>query len=666
MSISSSRFRAFALLSTIAVTLVAATDSGAAPAPPGPGQGRYDVVCPGASSGVVLPVAAAAEAAPPAGTIAGAFSVSQGGSAVYAMSLAVPPGRAGMTPSLSIAYDSSGGDGTLGVGVSLRGFSSITRCASNIAQDHHIRGVKYDALDALCLDGLRLVEVPVTNDSVEELHEYRTFPDTFTKVVGHYPSGWNKAKGAQYFEAFTKEGRIVTYGSAALLNDSRTWATQGVVASWPVSIERDRRGNTINYSYKTTADLADNHTLEQVPDYIDYTGTFDPFVPGTRRVLFTYSTEAPGHVGFSGGMRFTRTKRLDTVQTLLTTDQAHPIRTYHFSYQASLASTRPLLQTITECAADDLAQCKPPTRLAWSSAADTGFAQQKTGVDVSHDTRFQWVMADVNGDGIDDLVQSDAGPQGTDVNLWSVALGNGASFDKPTVWTVLQFPRSFAGETPWNISPIDYDQDGRIDFLIDSPKIEWPTFMWLRSRPDHTFELRNTQIPRPSSTWYRSDDDGVSSIIHSAFRVADIDGDGVGDLVQCVNTDVESGPDSSLLAATGSGWPFGGAHWTVRMWTPQGQGFSTTPTTIKPLEGLPCWILAQRAQIVDVDGDGKADILAPVNGKSGVYEATFVAHSYTGAGTWQSVDTKIPCAGIRENAVFGPERRWARRSDLAG
>lgn len=241
MSISSSRFRAFALLSTIAVTLVAATDSGAAPAPPGPGQGRYDVVCPCASSGVVLPVAAATEAAPPAGSIAGAFSVSQGGSAVYAMSLAVPPGRAGMTPSLSIAYDSSGGDGTLGVGVSLRGFSSITRCASTIAQDHHIRGVKYDALDALCLDGLRLVEVPVTN-------------------------------------------------------------------------------------------------------------------------------------------------------------QAHPIRGYHFSYQASLASTRPLLQTITECAADDLAQCKPPTRLAWSSSADSGFAESKTGYDVSHDRRFQWVMADVNGD----------------------------------------------------------------------------------------------------------------------------------------------------------------------------------------------------------------------------------------------------------------------------
>ena len=189
MAISRSWFRAFSLLCTVAVTLAAGTDAGAAPAPPGPGPRRHDVVCPGASSGIVLPPVAAADAAPAAGSIAGAFSVSRGGSGVYAMALTVPPGRAGMTPSLSIAYDSSGGDGTLGVGVSLRGFSSITRCLSTIAQDHHIRGIKYDALDALCLDGLRLVEVPVSNDSVEETHEYRTFPGTRSRPYATRRSG---------------------------------------------------------------------------------------------------------------------------------------------------------------------------------------------------------------------------------------------------------------------------------------------------------------------------------------------------------------------------------------------------------------------------------------------------------------------------------------------
>ena len=613
MILSRSKLRSFALPCAVALTLATGTESGAAPAPPGPGQGRHDVVCPGESSGIVLPAAGAAEPAPAAGSIAGSFSVSQGGSAVYAMALTVPPGRAGMMPALSIAYDSSGSDGTLGVGVSLRGFSSITRCPSNIAQDHHIRGIKYDALDALCLDGLRLVQVLTTNDLTEVTRVYRTFPDTFVKVVGHYPNGWNVANGAQFFEAFTKEGRIVEYGTGGATFSNRTWAVNGVVASWPVSIERDRRGNSITYTYDTTADPVDGHTLEQVPRHIDYTGLSVPFELGSRHVDFAYLTETPGHVEFFGGMKFTRTKRLDSVKTRLTGD-ALPTRDYHFSYQASPASTRPLLQTITECAADDPAQCKPPTRLTWSSTADSGFVESKTGFEVPHDTRFQWVMADVNGDGIDDLIQSTSIPEGSPWNAWTVALGNGSSFDEPKNWAVMPFPSSYEGESPWNISPIDYDQDGRIDLLIDSSRNDWPTYKWLHSRADHTFELLDTQIPR------------VSWKIRGKFRVADLDGDGVGDLVECQNPSLVDGL----------------SKWTVRFWSAAGPGFSATPTPIAPLDGLACWSLAQLVQFVDVDGDGKAEVLAPdIAPVQDPDVSTFVSHSYDGLGGWNSVNTKI-------------------------
>jgi len=46
----------------------------------------------------------------PAGTIPGSFSVSSTGEAVYALPLAVPPGRAGMQPTLAITYDSEAGE----------------------------------------------------------------------------------------------------------------------------------------------------------------------------------------------------------------------------------------------------------------------------------------------------------------------------------------------------------------------------------------------------------------------------------------------------------------------------------------------------------------------------------------------------------------------------
>src|SRR5262249_37446452 len=46
-----------------------------------------------------------------AGTMSGAFSVSSTGEATYTLALVIPPGRAGMQPSLALTYDSSMGDG---------------------------------------------------------------------------------------------------------------------------------------------------------------------------------------------------------------------------------------------------------------------------------------------------------------------------------------------------------------------------------------------------------------------------------------------------------------------------------------------------------------------------------------------------------------------------
>src|SRR5262249_401942 len=82
-----------------------------------------------------------------AGTIAGSFSVSSAGDAVYTIPLVSVPGRAGIEPRLAIASAGSG-DGILGQGFSLTGISTIHRCPPSLAQgDGEIRGVRYDASD---------------------------------------------------------------------------------------------------------------------------------------------------------------------------------------------------------------------------------------------------------------------------------------------------------------------------------------------------------------------------------------------------------------------------------------------------------------------------------------------------------------------------------------
>src|SRR5690606_30303743 len=61
------------------------------------------------------------------GATAGVFNVDESGQATYSVAIAVPPGTAGVAPSLSLDYSSQGGTGVLGKGWSIGGQSSIGR-----------------------------------------------------------------------------------------------------------------------------------------------------------------------------------------------------------------------------------------------------------------------------------------------------------------------------------------------------------------------------------------------------------------------------------------------------------------------------------------------------------------------------------------------------------
>ena len=85
-------------------------------------------------------------------------AISAGGQATYSQAIAVPPGIAGMEPKLAFSYVEGGINGPQGVGWSVQGVSSITRCAANRATDGAVRGVVFGPGDKLCLDGQRLIQ----------------------------------------------------------------------------------------------------------------------------------------------------------------------------------------------------------------------------------------------------------------------------------------------------------------------------------------------------------------------------------------------------------------------------------------------------------------------------------------------------------------------------
>ena len=131
-------------------------------------------------------------------TVPGEFSAA-GGTARYTVPITVPPGMAGMQPSINLNYSSQSGYGVMGKGWSIGGLSVIARCAQSKVVNGQIRGVDFTYDDVFCLDGVQLIPISGTNGT--NLSEYRTQIDSFHKIILHDADGKN---GPDFFEVFTK------------------------------------------------------------------------------------------------------------------------------------------------------------------------------------------------------------------------------------------------------------------------------------------------------------------------------------------------------------------------------------------------------------------------------------------------------------------------------
>ncbi|WP_437565852.1 RHS repeat-associated core domain-containing protein [Sorangium sp. So ce542] len=587
-----------------------------------------------------------------AGTIPGTFSITSTGEAVYSMELAAPPSRAGMGPRIEVVYRSDGGDGVLGAGFSIAGLSAITRCPKSLAQDGEIRGVRYDGDDALCLDGHRLVPVGEGPGIIE----YRTFPESFVKVVGRYgPEGGTPAE-ALFFEATLPTGRVVEYGRT---EGSKPLARGGVPRAWLANKARDGRGNAMTYAYCVAA-AEDGHAAEYAVDEIRYTafeGT--PSLEPSRAVRFVYGTKDPAAIrtGYSGGMALQRSLRLDQIQMLGPGDTL--VRSYGFRYELSPTTSRTLLAEVEECASDGV--CKPQTRFQYSRG-EPGFKRLTTDIDKPVSERASPMVFDVDADGRDDLVIPDmVAGLSTPMNpitAWRVARNVGPraspSFlapaelafleDWPTVAEPME-PSDPALLQPELGTVLDYDDDGRMDVLLHDVYGTEVTWHVLLSRPDWSFALHDTGIRRPFPLGVTPAPPSLSSP-GASMHLADLDGDGVPDLLQCEDHAREGQAPLPLAAA-----------WAVHPWRP---ARGTTPASFDPvgesielLTGYPC---DTELHTLDIDADGKIDLVVPALQRFGdgtvLVGSSYDAIMRRGEGRWEVIDTELPVAWPGSRVVF--------------
>lgn len=324
------------------------------------------------------------------GALQGEGGVS-GGAATYSIPIALPPGRAGMQPEVSIGYSSRSGNGTMGVGFGLSAGSSITRCAKTYAQDGRPAGIEFGLNDALCLDGQRLIMVAGFEYGLSGT-TYRTELDSFVKV---YQTGRLDFNNSGQFVVYHKDGRKSYYGTST---QSRHFADgESKVLSWKLEKEQDTFGNTINYLYSNFAE--GEHLLTKIL-YTGFNAT-----AGDREVRFNYEPRPDRSTTYQAGGKLRSTQRLKWIETYYQTQR---IRRYSINYHTSQSTDRSLVSSIQECAGN-LSECLPATTFDWSESAPQYVFERVATTD--QPTQYQWQKrqidqhlphADYNGDGVKD------------------------------------------------------------------------------------------------------------------------------------------------------------------------------------------------------------------------------------------------------------------------
>jgi hypothetical protein len=279
--------------------------------------------------------------------------------------IAVPPGRAGMAPTLSLDYSSGSGNGIAGVGWSVSGFSTITRMGRNGTRDGETDGVDFTPRDRFYLDGEELVGVNATPYGGNGA-EYRTEPDAFVRV--HSTSAQPlDPKGPESFVVELGDGRVRTYApveaeQVIFDKDNQVFAHGAVRVEWRIASEQDPYGNTISYTYQDSAgqggSAAADYWYESVPASIRYTANFTNGQPThgsqdlpQRTVYFEYEPRPDASTGWLAGVQRRHSLRLKTIRMEAPNPTAPaPVWQYHLTYTTS-GSQRSLLASVQRCEA---------------------------------------------------------------------------------------------------------------------------------------------------------------------------------------------------------------------------------------------------------------------------------------------------------------------------
>ncbi|MBI3933034.1 MAG: VCBS repeat-containing protein [Acidobacteria bacterium] len=505
-------------------------------------------------AGIALTLLLALPGSPPALADGEDDDMAFAGSFVHRIPIEAPPFH-GLEPRLSLVYSSAAGDGRLGVGWRLAGFSVIERASPGRGAPRH------DASDVFLLDGEELV--PYTGRG----GTHTTRRERFLRIKSD--------AAANRWHVWRRDGTKLTYAPLYGTAFAGTFR-------WVLDALVDTHGNSVDYNHWCDG------SSDCYPDNVVYNG---------NRVQFYWEGRNADVVTYANGS--------DTSQTRLRLRSAivyRPgalrnwyIRGYKIGYTRSVATGRLLLTNVQQYG-NDLAHSSglitggtalPATAAAYSTAPAGFDLWTWVGGDWSGFERHE---GDFNGDGRADIYlhgrQGTGSPDymgtstGSGVNTWTWAPGQNWSgyelhtgdFNGDGKHDILLHGRqgtglatymglsSGSGFTTWTWAPganwssyemhvDDFNGDGRDDVLLHGRQgTGLATYMGLSTGSGF-------------STWSWAPGQNWSSY---ELRTGDFDGDGKSDIL--LHGRKDTGNATYMGVSTGSGfevWTWApGANWS--------------------------------------------------------------------------------------------------------
>jgi len=341
------------------------------------------------------------------------------GSASNSIPITVPPGRANLSPKLTLKYNSYGKNGWVGVGWSLD-MGSIQRSTK--------RGVNYSADDyVVSLDG-----------TISELVARPDWGSGYygSKIEGAFSKFYKDSSGGWIMT--TKDGMKYYYGTSAASRQNNSHGT----FKWCLDRVEDTNGNYMTISYSKLSDG------EIYLDQIDYTGHAN--LPPTNQVKFFLVNRYDFFVSY-------KTKSPVSISRLLKRIEVYGngllARKYVFSYNYSNTTGRSRLDTVVQYGSDGETTL-PTIVFQYQDPGKTISVSDWKANLFSAGRTYHWI-GDFNGDGRMDIASYVREGRSLRMNY-----STGSGFNRTTVsglhLATVHYPAN------WNWVG-DFNGDGKMD-----------------------------------------------------------------------------------------------------------------------------------------------------------------------------------------------------------